>query len=236
MRKIAVVGIGTDVGKTFVSLLLTEQLKADYWKPIQCGVLPETDADFIRRNIANNRTVVHPEGFVLQLPASPHQAAQQEDKLVQVADFKLPHSDNDFMVIEGAGGILVPLNGKETILDLMESLNAEVVLVSRFYLGSINHTLLSIQELKHRKIKLLGIVYNGEDNPATREVIEALTGVKTIARIPDWSSELANSILNTNASTNPSPIINSNINPISNSFVKTVDAVKLNNTIVWKNI
>ena len=183
-RKIGITGIGNDVGKTLISAIVTQALGADYWKPIQCGIQPRTDSDSIRHTVNHPATVVHPEAIVLQLPASPHEAAAAEGIAISTADFKMPDSNNPFMVIEGAGGLMVPLNNSQTTADLFAHLHVELIVVSRFYLGSINHTLLTIQEIKRRQLPLLGILYNGQENAASRRVIEELTQVPTLGVIP----------------------------------------------------
>ena len=116
MRKIFVTGIGTDVGKTVVSAILTEALEADYWKPIQAGDLDNSDSLKIERFISNNKTVIHLEGVKLNSPMSPHAAAEIDSLEIQLSDFVLPETANH-LVVEGAGGLMVPLNDKDLIID-----------------------------------------------------------------------------------------------------------------------
>lgn len=185
MRKIFVTGIGTDVGKTIVAAVLTEALQADYWKPIQCGSLELTDTERVKRLVDSKQSFFHPEAYRLRTPASPHHAADVEDKKIHWGRLKVPETENT-LVIEGAGGILVPINYKgETMLDMAKNWDLEVVIVSRNYLGSINHTLLTIKVLQESGVKVLGIIFNGETNASSEEVIIRSTGIKVLGRIKD---------------------------------------------------
>lgn len=180
-------GIGTDVGKTLVSAVLVKALNADYWKPVQAGSLDWTDTMQVKAWTADGSTQYFPEQFQLNLPMSPHAAAAQEGIKIQLADFKIPNS-NKHLIVEGAGGLLVPLNDHDLVIDLIPLLADEVILVSRNYLGSINHTLLSIEALKQRKLKLKGIVFNGNENAATEEIILKHSQSKMLFRIPELSN------------------------------------------------
>lgn len=178
-----ITGIGTEVGKTVVSAVLTEAWKADYWKPVQAGDLDHTDSMKVRSWVGNVKSHIHPEGFRLNTPASPHYSAQVDGVTIQVKDLQLPETDNT-LVVEGAGGIQVPLNEEETMLDLMKSLGLPVILVSRNYLGSINHTLLSIEQLKRARLVLAGVLFTGEENPETERIILKQSAVNCIGRVP----------------------------------------------------
>lgn len=182
MNQFFVTGIGTEVGKTIVSAVLTEALEADYWKPIQSGDLDNTDSMKIERWISNPHTRIHPERYRLNQPLSPHASAALDGVEIKVSDFELPRTDRP-LIVEGAGGLLVPLSLQETMLDLIEHLQLPVILVVRHYLGSINHTLLSLEVLRVRGIELVGIVYNGVENEASEQAIEALSGVKVLGRV-----------------------------------------------------
>ena len=165
-----VTAIGTDSGKTVVSAILTEALKADYWKPVQSGTV-DIDRETVQRLVSNTKSIFHPERYLLKTPVSPHAAARIDGVEIDLEDFRLPQTDNH-LVIEGAGGVLVPLNDKgDMVIDLALKFDAEVVLVSNIYLGSINHTLLTINELKRRGVKVKGIVFNGIPNPETEKYI-----------------------------------------------------------------
>lgn len=181
MKKYFVTAIGTDSGKTFFSAILTEALKADYWKPVQSG--EPADSNTIRGLISNAETTILKERYFLKTPASPHASAAIDGVEVRVSDFDLPDTENN-LVVEGAGGLLVPLNDEETIADLIKALGLPVILVSNLYLGNINHTLLSAHYLKSAGIPVKGIVFNGPSNPASEEVIEKMTGYPVLMRIP----------------------------------------------------
>ncbi len=174
-----VTAIHTDSGKTLVSAILCEFLHADYWKPVQAGY--PTDASRIRELVSEELNV-HAEGFRLNTPASPHAAAALEDVRISCDDLKLPTSTGD-LIIEGAGGILVPLNDHEFVIDIALKFNCEVLVVSNLYLGSINHTLLTIEALKNRKAKICGIIFNGPSNPASESFILKHTGLPCLLRI-----------------------------------------------------
>lgn len=182
MNQFFVTGIGTEIGKTIVSAVLTEALEADYWKPIQSGDLDNTDSMKIERWISNPHTCIHPERYRLNQPLSPHASAALDGVEIKVSDFELPRTDRP-LIVEGAGGLLVPLSLQETMLDLIAHLQLPVILVVRHYLGSINHTLLSLEVLRVRGIVLAGIVYNGLENVASEQAIEALSGVRVLGRV-----------------------------------------------------
>jgi dethiobiotin synthetase len=179
--KLFITGIGTDVGKTIASAIITEALQADYWKPIQAGDLSQSDSHKISNYISNTKTIVHPNSYELNTPASPHYAASLDNLVIDIKKIKEPKTQNH-LVVEGAGGILVPLNDKDTIADLIQP-DYKVIVVSRHYLGSINHTLMTIEALKSRKIAIAGILFNGDENPATESIILSKTGVKNLGRI-----------------------------------------------------
>jgi dethiobiotin synthetase len=181
--KLFVTGIGTDVGKTIASAIITEALQADYWKPIQAGDIDNSDSHKVEKYLSNIQSKIHQNSYLLQTPASPHLAAQLDGIVIDLKKIKEPKTTNH-LVIEGAGGILVPLNNKETIADLIQS-DYKVIVVSRHYLGSINHTLLTIEAIKNRKITIAGIIFNGDENQATESIILSKTGIKMIGRIND---------------------------------------------------
>jgi dethiobiotin synthetase len=182
MRKIFVTGIGTDVGKTVASAMIVEALKADYWKPVQSGAYFSTDTDNIRKWISNDKSVIHPEVYKLREPKSPHEAAEQEGIKIDFEKIVLPKTEN-ILVIEGAGGVMVPLNENYFIIDLIRKFDAETIVVIQNYLGSINHSLLTIDALKHRGIKILGLVFNGSPHAPSQQIIESYSGLRTLAWI-----------------------------------------------------
>jgi len=179
--KLFITGIGTDVGKTVASSIVVEALQADYWKPIQAGDLYFSDTQKVKSQISNTKTQFHLNAYALNTPASPHFAAQLDGIVIDLKKIIEPKTDNH-LVIEGAGGILVPLNDSDCIIDLIQK-DYKVIVVSRHYLGSINHTLLTIEALKSRKIIVAGIIFSGDENKATEEIILKKTGVKFIGRI-----------------------------------------------------
>ncbi|TGE25061.1 dethiobiotin synthase [Hymenobacter aquaticus] len=181
-ERLFVTGIGTDVGKTLIAAILTEALQADYWKPVQAGLEPTTDTATVRRLVSNPHSVFHPEAYRLQLPASPHLAAAREQVTIQADAFQLPATANH-LVVEGAGGLLVPLAPGLLLADVIAPLGLEVVVVSRHYLGSINHTLLTLEALQRRNIPVRGLVFNGAPTPATEDFITQHTGVPILPRL-----------------------------------------------------
>jgi dethiobiotin synthetase len=179
--KIFITGIGTDVGKTIASSIVVEALEADYWKPVQAGDLDNSDSHKIQRYIANDKTKIHENSYKLNAPASPHFAAEIDGVIIDLKQIKEPKTKNN-LVIEGAGGVLVPLNNTDSIIDLIQK-DYKVILVSRHYLGSINHTLLTIEALNNRNISVAGIIFSGDENKATEEIILSKTTAKVIGRI-----------------------------------------------------
>lgn len=179
--KIFITGIGTDVGKTVVSAIITQALEADYWKPIQAGDLNHSDTHKIKAYVANSKTKFHDNSYALNTPASPHLAAEIDNIVINLAEIIEPKTENN-LVIEGAGGLFVPLNNQDTIIDLIQP-DYKVIVVSRHYLGSINHTLLTIEALQNRNIIIAGIIFNGKENKATESIILSKTGVHFIGRL-----------------------------------------------------
>lgn len=182
MKKIFVTAIDTNAGKTVISAILAEALKADYWKPVQAGELHDTDTMKARALVSNEVSVFHPETYRLKTPMSPHASAARDGITIDLDAITLPDTENT-LVIEGAGGLMVPLNDNEFVVDLIKKLDAEVVLISRHYLGSINHTLLSAAILKQHGIKVKGIIFNGDEIEGTEEIILKHTGYKHLCTI-----------------------------------------------------
>lgn len=196
--KLFVTGISTDVGKTIASSIIVEALEADYWKPIQAGDLDNSDSHKIKKYISNDshpersrRTVIYENSYKLNTPASPHFAAELDGIAIDLKNITEPNPDSyrekNHLVIEGAGGVFVPLNETDCVIDLIKP-DYKVIVVSRHYLGSINHTLLTIEALKNRKIDIAGIIFSGDDsdsyrNKATESIILNKTGIKCIGRI-----------------------------------------------------
>ncbi|MGQ7946083.1 dethiobiotin synthase [Flavobacterium sp. WC2509] len=179
--KLFITGISTDVGKTIASSIIVEALEADYWKPVQAGDVDNSDSHKIKSFISNSKTEIHPNSYLLNTPASPHLAAQLDGITIDLQQVKEPKTQNN-LVIEGAGGVFVPLNDTDCVIDLIQP-DYKVIVVSRHYLGSINHTLLTIESLLNRKIAIGGIVFSGDENKATESIILNKTGLKCIGRI-----------------------------------------------------
>jgi dethiobiotin synthetase len=180
--RFVVSGIGTGVGKTVASAIVTKALEAKYWKPVQSGDLHDTDSMKVREW---SSCEILPERFALEYPASPHWSAEMEGVTIRKEDFILPEVEGS-LVIEGAGGLMVPLNYNGTLyIDLFKEWNIPVIVVSRHYLGSINHSLLTIEALQQRNIPIEGILFNGEEHLPTETVIKNVTGVRVIGRIPE---------------------------------------------------
>lgn len=166
-----VTGIGTGVGKTLVSTVLVEALNADYFKPIQCGDLDNTDEDFVRENLFNSKSKVHPTQFLFRLAASPHAAAKGEFKTITASSVSIPHTNN-LLIIEGAGGVMVPLNdNNEFVIEIAKNNNIEIILVIDYYLGCINHSLLTLQYLKFNGYKIAMLVFNGDKVESSKKAI-----------------------------------------------------------------
>ncbi len=182
MKRYFVTGIHTGIGKTVVSAILVEALNADYWKPIQSGSKTESDTGEVMKLVSNTVSNSHPEIYRLSKPISPHAAAETDKITIDLNKIILPATNNN-LIIEGAGGLMVPLNKDKLIIDLIRQLGAEVVLVSKNYLGSINHTLLSVEALKNRNIPVKGIVFNGESNISSEKYILDYTGLNCIGRV-----------------------------------------------------
>lgn len=184
MKRFFVTGIGTDVGKTVVSAILVEALNADYWKPIQAGDLDNTDTMKVRSLISNTKSKFHPETYQLTKLMSPHAAAEADGVKINIDTIALPVTSNS-LIIEGAGGLMVPLNDEFLVIDLIQKLEAEVILVSSNYLGSINHTLLTVEVLKSRNIPIAGIIFNGRSSKTTEEYILNYTELKCLLFIEE---------------------------------------------------
>lgn len=180
--QLIVAGIGTEIGKTVTSAILVEALEADYWKPVQSGALEDSDTETVRRLISNTTTRFHPEAYRLTQPLSPHAAAEIDGVRIEMSRINVPDSDNT-LIIELAGGLMVPLNDRDLTIDWVAQSGLPVVLVSRNYLGSINHTLLSVEACRNRKIPLLGLIINGPSVPATEQFILNYSGLQCLGRI-----------------------------------------------------
>ncbi|MGB0934026.1 MAG: dethiobiotin synthase [Lishizhenia sp.] len=183
MKQFVITGIGTDVGKTVVSAIVAEALKATYWKPVQAGDLDNSDTIKVKKLCSESVNCL-PEKHALSAPISPHAAAAIDGVEITKNDFVVPKIEGN-LIIEGAGGLLVPINQKgETYLDIFEKFNLPTILVSRHYLGSINHTCLSIEALQNRNIAIKGIIYVGEEHKTTESIISTKYQLPVLGRIP----------------------------------------------------
>jgi dethiobiotin synthetase len=183
LKPIFITGTGTDVGKTLVAAIVTEALKADYWKPVQAGFSDGTDSLFVQEMISNSRSTIHPELYKLKMPASPHLSADAENKKIKIKEIinHLPKTKNR-LIIEGAGGLMVPLNKKKMILNLILRLKAKVIIVSKNELGSINHSLLTAAVLKKEKADVAGWIFT-EDYQNYEDEIGGWSGFPVIANV-----------------------------------------------------
>jgi len=177
-------GIGTDVGKTVVSSVLCELLFANYWKPVQSGELDNTDSMKVERLVSFETFQFFPEQFRLTQPLSPHVSAKLDGVHIEASDFDFPDVTGN-LIVEGAGGLMVPINEKGLLYcDLAAEWKLPTILISRHYLGSINHTLMSIETLRSRNIPILGIIYVGDELPMTEDIIFTKTQIPTLFHVP----------------------------------------------------
>ncbi len=182
MKKYFITGISTEVGKTVASAIITEALEADYWKPVQSGDLKYSDTHKVQNLISSSRSVFHENSYALNTPMSPHASAEIDGITIDINEIKEPSTQNN-LVIEGAGGLLVPLNNENTILDLIQP-DYKVIVVSRHYLGSINHTLLTLNLLKEKGFDI-SLVFSGNEHKTTEEIIQKMSGIPVIGRIEE---------------------------------------------------
>ncbi|HXG83106.1 MAG TPA: dethiobiotin synthase [Pyrinomonadaceae bacterium] len=198
MHGIFVTGTDTNVGKTVVSAVLTAALREKknvfYWKPVQTGIEADDDTRTVRQLAACADEEILDKGFRLEKPLSPHisaRLAKVEISIEKILNFLPDEKDEKFWIVEGAGGALVPLNENELMIDLMKALDLPVVVVARSGLGTINHTLLTVEALRNRDLKISGVVMNGEPNAENRRAIEYFGQVKVLAEMPRFE-ELTN--------------------------------------------
>ncbi|GAA4953797.1 dethiobiotin synthase [Algibacter agarivorans] len=177
-----ITGISTDVGKTVASAIITEALEADYWKPVQAGELDNCDTKKVKRLVSNSKSKFHPNAYALKTPMSPHGAADIDGIEIDIKKIKAPKTNNH-LVIEGAGGLLVPLNNKDTVFNLIKP-EYKVIVVSRHYLGSINHTLLTVNLLKEKGFDV-SLIFSGNEHKTTEDIIKKMTQVPIIGRIEE---------------------------------------------------
>lgn len=184
LKPIIIAGIGTDVGKTLVSAIVVKALCAEYWKPIQCGSLEATDTMRIRSLVDLPDLICREEAYTFKHPVSPHYTAELENRAIDPQNL-IPKPSSTPLVIECAGGLLVPYSAKLLQIDALRGHECHVILVSRHYLGSINHTLLTIEALRCRGCRLAGIVFNGTDRFGAEKVITDYAQAPFIARLDE---------------------------------------------------
>ncbi|MBF0261796.1 MAG: dethiobiotin synthase [Magnetococcales bacterium] len=177
-----VTGTDTGVGKSIASAWLVARLGACYWKPVQSGLEEESDSQLVARLSGGGRIL--PERFRLNAPLSPHESARRDGIAIRLEDFVLPEVGGACLVVEGAGGVLVPLNHRESMVDLMVRLALPVVVVARTTLGTINHTLLTLEALRRRDLEILGVILSGVPNPVNRTAITDFGAAPLLAEIP----------------------------------------------------
>lgn len=190
MKRIVIAGIGTDVGKTVVSAIITEAINGFYWKPIQCGILK--DREWIQERLSKADRC-YPEGVYLQTPCSPHQAARIEKRCIDKKQLLLPYCPG-VLVIEGTGGILTPINEKESWIDAALGWSAEWIIVHRHYLGSLNHFLLTLEVMKQYHVPLLGVIFNGEGDFATEKMLLQRAQTECLGRL-EWQTQLTAEVI-----------------------------------------
>ena len=186
-KRYFIAGIDTNVGKTIVSAIVTQALEADYWKPVQSGDLEQSDSLKVASLLSNQQSRIHTETYRLTTPASPHYSAAVDGITIDEQQFLLPQTENH-LIVEGAGGLFVPLNNHYLLLDLIQDLKIPVLLVANFYLGSINHTLASIAALKNRSIPIAGLIFNGEITASSQKYILQYSQVPCLGEVPKLST------------------------------------------------
>jgi dethiobiotin synthetase len=178
-----VTGTDTGVGKTVFAAALAGALQATYWKPIQCGLADGGDSARVQALAGLAPDRIRPEAYRLDMPASPHRAAEAEGIEISISKLGLPNVAGP-LVVEGAGGLMVPINRQTLMIDLFASWRLPVVLVARTALGTINHSLLSIEALNGRNIPILGVAFVGEEIADTERTIAEMGNVRRLGRLP----------------------------------------------------
>ncbi|MGD9160490.1 MAG: dethiobiotin synthase [Desulfobacteraceae bacterium] len=192
-----ITGTDTGIGKSLVSAMLLAGLKGKYWKPVQSGLEEITDTEWVKEKTGLDGTHFFPETYRLKQPLSPHASAEADGVRIELDNFKVPQTgDGETLIIEGAGGILVPLNEKELMIDLIKKFNTPALIVARSGLGTINHTLLSIYQLRSEGIDIFGVVMNGPRNSSNRNAIEHFGNAKVIAEIEEITDINPESLIN----------------------------------------
>ncbi len=182
--KLFVSGTDTEIGKTLVSSMLMCGLDATYWKPVQAGLEEETDTQRVARLSEKHEECFIPERYRLNTPMSPHASADIDEVVISLDDFELPEYKTKHLIVEGAGGLIVPLNWKDMVIDLIKKMDIPVLLVARSTLGTLNHTLLSVEALRKRDIEIFGIIMSGPKHESNRETLAHITGLPVYELLP----------------------------------------------------
>lgn len=178
-----VTGTDTDVGKTVFAAGLAGALGARYWKPVQAGTLPTTDRDSVAHLSGLPESRIYPEAYRLETPASPHLAARRDGVTIEIEHLTLPTGEGP-LVVEGAGGVLVPLTETLLMADLFAHWGAPVILCARTGLGTINHSLLSIEALRARGVPIAGVAFIGDADAENERIVPLLGKVGSLGRLP----------------------------------------------------
>ena len=182
--RLFITGTDTGIGKTLVSAMILAGLEGKYWKPIQSGLEEITDTEWVKEKTGLDESHFFSETYRLNKPLSPHASAEADGVHIELEKFKIPQiTQGETLIIEGAGGLMVPMNEKDLMIDLIKKCNVPALLVARSELGTINHTVLSINQMRHENINIYGVVMNGPKNSSNRDAIEAFGKVKVIAEI-----------------------------------------------------
>ena len=184
--RLFITGTDTGIGKSLLSAILLAGLESKYWKPVQSGLEDITDTEWVQEKTGLDETHFYPETYRLNKPLSPHASAMADGVSIKLGNFKVPQTlDEKTLIIEGAGGIMVPLNEKDLMIDLIKKCDAPALIVTKSSLGTINHTLLSISQLRSYGIEIFGVVMNGLRNSSNRDAIEHFGNVTVIAEIEE---------------------------------------------------
>ena len=196
MKGVIICGTDTDIGKTAISALLVQGLNATYWKPIQSGIIDGGDSSQVKKilNLSEKRLV--PEAYIFKAAVSPHWAAELEGVSIDLNNLSMPNIE-EFLIIETAGGLLVPLTRKILQIDLIKKWQLPVILVAKTGLGTLNHTLLSVEALRNRSIPILGLILNGPNHKDNPKTLEDLTKLPLIANIPQFPKLNRENLANT---------------------------------------
>jgi dethiobiotin synthetase len=186
-RRIVVSGTDTEIGKTVFAAALADQLGACYWKPVQSGLQGETDSEIVARLGGLSEDRILPESYRLKTPVSPHQSAAIDGVSIDMTALAVPDVADRPLVIEGAGGLMVPLDRSTLYIDVFARWRIPVVLCARTALGTINHSLLSVEALRRRDIDILGVAFIGESSPESERAICEIGRVKRLGRLPRLS-------------------------------------------------